>query len=517
MKDTRDAESGRSMTTNEVDFREVQGILRFGYGRLREAVFLLLNIRDLDAARQWLASAPISDAVACETAPLTALQVAFTSQGLLRLGISEEVWGGFSIEFRAGMSAEPGRSRLLGDLGANAPEHWAWGGPGREPHMMIMLYAQPGHLNEWIKTTQGEQWENAFEVLASLSTSDMGGKEPFGFSDGLSQPTVDWESAKHPSTIETEYSNVCCLGEFVLGYPNEYGRYTDRPILKENSPGSELLPPAVDATGMRDLGKDGSYLVVRTLEQDVPGFWRFAQESAGIDASARDAFASAMVGRTRDGMPLVGTRPEPIPGVAADASAQNQFTFDEDPKGVRCPFGSHVRRANPRNADLPTPPAHGLEKALQYVGLGKRTLQSDAKASVRFHRILRRGREFGTPISVEDALKSRDDNSSRGLHFMCLVANISRQFEFLQGAWMMSSKFDAMTDESDPLLGNRESVAGAVTDIFCRPQDSGICRSVRGLPRFTTVRGGGYFFLPSLSAIRYLASQRVADSTSEPS
>jgi deferrochelatase/peroxidase EfeB len=216
-------------------------------------------------------------------------------------------------------------------------------------------------------------------------------------------------------------------------------------------------------------------------------------------------------------MPLAKTRPEPIAGVAVSAATQNQFTFDEDPNGTRCPFGAHIRRANPRNADLPTPAAHGLEKALQYVGLGKRTLRSDAKASVRFHRILRRGREFGSPISVEDAINNKDNSSSRGIHFMCLVANISRQFEFLQSAWMMSSKFDAMTDESDPLLGNREPVAGAVTDIFCRPQESGICQSVTGLPRFTTVKGGGYFFLPSFSAIRYLASLRVADHTSEPS
>ena len=504
------------MTKREVDFREVQGILRFGYGRLTEAVFLLLNIRDVDAARQWLASAPISDAVARETAPLTALQVAFTSQGLLRLGLSKEVWSGFSIEFRAGMSAEAGRSRLLGDLDVSAPQNWAWGGPGREPHMMIMLYAQPGHLNEWLRTTEGEHWGNAFEVLSSLSTSDMGGKEPFGFADGLSQPTLDWENAKQPSTIETEYSNDCCLGEFVLGYPNEYGGYTDRPILKEDSPGSRLLPPALDAGGMRDFGRNGSYLVARTLEQDVPGFWNFAQRIANNDADARDALASAMVGRTRDGIPLANMRSEPIPGVEAATATQNQFTFDEDPDGARCPFGAHIRRANPRNADLPTPPAHGLEKALQYIGLGKRALRSDAKASVRFHRILRRGREYGTSISVDDAINGVD-SSSRGLHFMCLVANISRQFEFLQSAWMMSSKFDAMTDESDPLLGNRQPVAGAVTDAFCRPQNSGICQSVTGLPRFITVRGGGYFFLPSFSAIRYLASLTVDGSTSEPS
>ena len=504
------------MIKHQVDFRDVQGILRFGYGRLTEAVFLLLNIRDISAARRWLAAAPISNAVACEAAPLTALQVAFTSQGLLRLGISEEVWSGFSIEFRAGMSAEPGRSRILGDVGANAPRNWTWGGPGQEPHIMIMLYAQPGHLNEWTRVTQGEEWDIAFEALSSLSTSDMGGKEPFGFADGLSQPTLDWDGVKHPSATEAEYSNSSCLGEFVLGYPNEYTRYTDRPMVKENNPGSELLLPAVDAPSMRDLGKNGSYLVVRTLEQDVPGFWRFAQEIAGRDASARDALASAMVGRMRDGTPLAGMRSEPIPGVTSATAAQNLFTFDEDPQGTRCPFGAHIRRANPRNADLPTPAAHGIEKALQYVGLGKRTLQSDAKASVRFHRILRRGREYGTPISPEDAINN-GESSSRGLHFMCLVANISRQFEFLQGAWMMSSKFDAMTDESDPLLGNRQPISGAVTDTFSRPDESGICSRTAGVPRFTTVRGGGYFFLPSLSAIRYLASLRVGSNMSENS
>lgn len=491
-------------TAHEADFRDIQGILRFGYGRLTEAVFLLLNIRDIRAAQQWLASAPISNAVAGVAAPLTALQVAFTSQGLLRLGVSEEIMSGFSIEFRAGMSAEPGRSRLLGDLEASAPQYWTWGGPGREPHMITLLYAQPGHLSQWVKAVQGDLWASAFEVLSSLPTSDMGGKEPFGFADGLSQPTLDWDGIKHPSATEAEYSNVSCLGEFVLGYPNEYGRYTDRPLVKRTSPGGTILPPVLGAADMCDFGKNGSYLVVRTLEQDVPGFWKFAQKNAGPNAGLRDAFAGSMVGRMRDGTPLVGMQPEPIPGIVPAAAAQNQFTFDEDPKGTRCPFGAHIRRANPRNADLPTPPAHGLEKVLQFVGLGKRTLQSDAKASARFHRILRRGREYGTPISPEDAISHGDDGSSRGLHFICLAANISRQFEFLQGAWMMNSKFDAMTDESDPLLGNRQTISGAVTDTFSRPQDSGICDRVTDLPRFITVKGGAYFFLPSLSAIRYL-------------
>jgi deferrochelatase/peroxidase EfeB len=503
--------TGQSTSATTVDFREIQGIVRFGYGRLTEAVFLLLNIRDIAAAKKWLASAPVSNAVALEAAPVTALQVAFTSHGLQQLGVPEELWNGFSIEFRAGISAEPGRSRLLGDVADNAPQSWAWGGPGYEPHMIAMVYAQPGHLDAWMTSVQGELWESAFATLASLPTSDMGGREPFGFADGVSQPTLDWDGLKQPRTTETTYSNVSCLGEFLLGYPNEYARYTERPLLEDSAPGSSLLPPAFDATGTRDFGKNGSYLVVRTLEQDVPGFWKFAQKTVQGDAAALDAFASAMVGRTCDGTPLAEIQANSIPGVPASEATRNQFTFDKDPQATRCPFGAHIRRANPRNADLPTPPAHGLQKILQFFGLGDHTLQSDAKAATRFHRILRRGREYGAPLSIEDALRDQQDTGPRGIHFMCLVANISRQFEFLQGAWMMNSKFDAMTDESDPLLGNRQPVSAAVTDTFSRPHASGICHRVADVPPFVTVKGGAYFFLPSISAIRYLASLKTVN------
>ena len=506
--------TGQSTNTT-VDFRDIQGIVRFGYGRLTEAVFLLLKIRNTAAAKRWLASAPVSNAVALEAAPLTALQVAFTSNGLQRLKIPEELWNGFSIEFRAGISAGPGRSRLLGDVANNAPQYWTWGSPGHEPHMIAMVYAQPGHLHEWMTTLQGELWKSAFETLTSLQTSDMGGAEPFGFTDGLSQPTLDWDGLKRPSTTETAYSNTCCLGEFLLGYPNEYARYTERPLLSDSAPGSSILPPAFEIAGTRDFGKNGSYLVVRTLEQDVSGFWKFAQKAAEGDPVERDAFASAMVGRMRDGTPLAEIQAEPIPGVSTTEAAQNQFTFDNDPQGTLCPFGAHIRRANPRNADLPTPPAHGLQKLLQFFGLGDHTLQSDAKAATRFHRILRRGREYGTPLSLEDAIHDKQDSGQCGIHFMCLAANISRQFEFLQSAWMMNSKFDAMTDESDPLLGNRQPVSAANTDTFSRPHSSGICQRVAGVPPFVTVKGGAYFFLPSISAIRYLASLATTDDTSQ--
>jgi deferrochelatase/peroxidase EfeB len=128
-------------------------------------------------------------------------------------------------------------------------------------------------------------------------------------------------------------------------------------------------------------------------------------------------------------------------------------------------------------------------------------------SSVRFHRILRRGRKYGPPLSPEEALGTASPGEAElGLYFICLNANISRQFEFIQNAWIANTKFSAMTAESDPLLGNREPIPGCpVTSDFNMPRESGLRRRIQGLPRFVTVRGGAYFFLPGLRALRYIA------------
>ena len=493
------------MNSSTVDFRAVQGIVRFGYRRLTEASFLLLRIEDANAARAWLGGAPVSDAVARDAAPLTALQIGFTRQGLQALGLRQDVLSGFSLEFLGGLAEDAGRSRLLGDLGANEPAHWDWGYADETPHLLLMLYAQPGHLDGWMRAVQGAQWERAFRVIACLTTSDLHGFEPFGFMDSLSQPAVDWNAQERTVSEQLTYTNVISLGEVLLGYPNEYGRYTDRPFVSASDPLSAVLPEVDGRPDLRDLGRDGCYLVLRTLEQDVRGFWQFVNAAESGEAEARDALAAAMVGRRRDGTPLVPLQENPIAGVDAIDAAQNQFTFDSDPQGLRCPFGAHIRRTNPRNADLPTPAVYGFEKALRVVGLGRQNLYSDAKASVRFHRIVRRGREYGSALSVEQALASGGEDGPHGIHFVALMANIARQFEFLQSAWMMNSKFNAMTDENDPLLGNREPVAGAITDTFSRPRANRPRDRVCALPQFIRVRGGAYFFLPSLPALRYLS------------
>jgi deferrochelatase/peroxidase EfeB len=213
---------------------------------------------------------------------------------------------------------------------------------------------------------------------------------------------------------------------------------------------------------------------------------------------------------------------------------------------LACPLGAHIRRANPRTGDAPGGRRGVIDNLLVTLGLTTRRtprkpvastlpwplnttiwpfvrLQDDAVASARFHRILRRGREYGHELVLRGehrgervlrtALDPATDDPKTGIHFLCLNANIARQFEFVQGAWMASAKFAALSGEQDPLLGNRKefptSPIAAVpqkTDGFSRPGAPPNCKYSSGLPQFVTVRGGAYFFLPGLAALKWIAS-----------
>jgi len=92
------------------------------------------------------------------------------------------------------------------------------------------------------------------------------------------------------------------------------------------------------------------------------------------------------------------------------------------------------------------------------------------------------------------------------LQFVAINANLQRQFEFVQNAWLMRTKFDGLTEESDPLMGNRAPVAGCpFTDTFSIPQSDGVRQRLMGVPQFIAVRGGAYFFMPGIRALRYLS------------
>ena len=490
---------------NPVDFSDVQGLVRFGYGSLTEAAFLLLRIRDAAAASAWLSSAPVTNAVQLDKAPPTALHVALTRPGLEVLRVAPDVLAGFADEFNSGMCGEENRSRRLGDVGANAPEHWGWGTGDKTPHVLLMLYARKGQLASFANTIKDSAWQAAFELIAELPTSDLQGVEPFGFTDGVSQPTLDWQQIRS-ATDQLAYTNLSCLGEFLLGYQNEYGRYTDRPLVAADASNS-TLPEAPDAPGMRDLGRNGTYLVLRQLQQDVRGFWQFVDRHANGDPQERERLSWRMVGRTRKGDPLEDISQQPITGVS-NGTPSNQFTYDADAAGTLCPFGAHIRRANPRNSDFPTGTGGIVSQLLHNLGFTKAGLREDIMSSTRFHRLLRRGREYGPGLSPEQALQaSYPDREEHGIQFVCLNANISRQFEFVQGAWLMNSKFDGMTGESDPLLGNRQPIPGCpATGSFLIPQPQGLARRVDDVPQFITVRGGAYFFLPGIRALKFLCS-----------
>jgi deferrochelatase/peroxidase EfeB len=498
------------MTPVQVDFGDVQGVVRFGYKRLTEATYALVRVKSVSAAKAWLRTAPVTNASVKEPPPSSALQIAFTASGLETLGMPASVIAAFSPEFIGGMT-EPSRSRRLGDIGADDPSQWEWGDQARVPHLLMMFFAQPGGLDACVQAVTGSAWNEAFEVLRWLKTADLDGVEPFGFADGLSQPAIDWSQERVLSAAVIDYTIVSALGEFLLGYRNEYGKYTDRPVIDPDAASADL-PAAEDAPGKKDVGRNGTYLVVRQLRQDVRGFWQFIRQQAGADPVQADRLASLFVGRTPAGEPLVPIQDRPIPGIGSrpEEIRRNQFTFDGDPSGARCPFGAHVRRANPRNTDYPGRP-EGLGRLIADLGLGANPFRDDLMSSVRFHRILRRGREYGPGLSRHQAwAPAPPEDSERGLHFICVNANISRQFEFLQNAWMVNSKFSGLTGESDPLVGTRAPIPGCpVTGDFTIQQDGGPPTRVSGLPQFVTVRGGAYFFLPGIRALRYIAGERA--------
>ena len=489
---------------SDVDYA---GLVRFGYGHLTSASYALVRVKNAAAAKAWLRSAPVTTSIALKPPPQNALNIAFTAPGLRALGISESIIAGFSHEFRGGM-AEENRVRQLGDVGTNAPSNWAWGGYGREPHAAVMFFGKPTQFESFVQSAKGDAWSDAFDELKWLGTSDLNETEPFGFADGISQPQIDWERQRRTPCTQLEYTNLTALGEFLLGYHNEYGKITERPVL-ETEPASAELLEAIDAPGKKDLGRNGTYLVMRQLEQDVRKFWQFLYEQAGGNPAEAAQLGAKMVGRTQAGDPLVATQTQAISGIDADKSRKNEFTYEGDASGARCPFGAHIRRTNPRNSDFPGKPGNLWEKLVIMLGFGPRGFYDDLISSVRFHRILRRGREYGSELSPEEALQPRPPaEDPRGLHFVCLNANISRQFEFLQNAWIANTKFAGLTGESDPLLGTGESLLGCpVTNDFTIPAEAGLRRRISGLPQFVTVRGGAYFFLPSLRALRYFSGR----------
>ena len=455
-----------------LELQDIQGIVLEGYGKLRHAAFILLAIDDPKRAGAWLAS--LSLRTAADKGVATSTNVALTCAGLDKLGLEPPMLARFPSEFRDGMVSEF-RRRIVGDIEDSSPENWHWGASHNPTvHVLLMLYAADDTGLKTLLQRAEEGWtQGGLSEVKRLDTNWLPDfKEHFGFRDGISGVSIAGYD-NDPRAVPA--------GEFLLGYPNVYGKYTRSPVIDAALDTKNVLARTEQGA---DLGRNGSYLVFRQLEQDVFKFWEWIDGQAHGDAARRSWIASKMVGRWPGGAPLTED---------PNAEPTNNFYYaEQDPHGQRCPLGSHVRRMNPRDA---------LGTAFK---AGDETLANA-------HRLIRRGRAYGkelaTDMRPESFLAKGPDGAERGLHFICLNANIERQFEFVQQTWANSAKFSGLRNDPDPLIGARALPSSAFT-----VQEPGIRHRYTGMPSFVKARGGASFFLPSVRAVKYLGSRAAGSS-----
>lgn len=475
--------------------------------------------------------------------------VAFSAVGLRKLGLADPTrrdgLGTFPNTFNLGMA---NRGRSLGDFGPAASTQWRWadtadlspGDDDRRPaavDAVLLIYGDSAAtcdqvlekhvellgrdaLVQVIPTAPPSERlaydENGGAVIrandnghagpgaaaqqaGAASKTDRVDYEHFGFHDGISQPVIRGtqrfsKGARRRDIVEP--------GEFILGYRNNQGYYPPTATVRAESDSKRHLPivladipsrfPSFEGgnAAARDFGRNGSFLVIRQLAQDVEGFRDFVEDKArqlrddyqglpeavGAPITAQ-WIAAKMMGRWPDGTPLIDR-----PGAGrqeyrrGNEQHDNDFTFGaDDPQGLRCPFGAHIRRANPRDSMQPDDPAQ--------LSITNR------------HRILRRGRTY-------EYRPEQGGKVEKGLVFACLCADLDRQYEFVQQTWIQSPSFHGLRDEPDPMIAWSDPDSNEPRT-FTIPTPVGPVR-LRDMKNFVTVRAGGYFFLPSRSAIRHL-------------
>jgi len=457
---------------------DIQGLVLSGYAKAPRARCFLIRFAG-DGAKPWLGRIlpRVTTGTRRERGAKAQLNVALSATGLRALGLPESSLVTFPREFVQGM-ADPERSLVLGDVGSQAPERWEFGGTERtRVDAVLLTYATDDAELDELSAELEEDFERfGLEVSEEDSYLPVDRREHFGFRDGISNVRL---AGGFRLRNENPFDLRVPPGEFVLGYLNAYGRFPESPRGPVRQ-GTRRMPRLTDARRAMDLGENGSFLVLRKLAQDVSGFRGYvAREGSTVfpqDPRGAERFASLLVGRTPDGVPLAR---DPLLG--RGTSDLNRFGYREgDELTTRCPFGAHVRRANPRDG-LGDDPAESLRH-------------------VRGHRLIRRGRLYGPPLAPGAA----DDRQARGILFLALCANLRRQFEFVQETWLNGAKFSGLTHERDPLVGSGRPLESSDGRETFSLQGEGMRRSC-SLERFVTMRGGAYLFLPGLRGLSYLA------------
>lgn len=466
----------------QLELSEIQAFLVRDYKQLPYSKYFFLQITDAGKAKEFIKETAGKITTVNNEIKDSCLNIGFTNLGLSTLGLSEKNVQTFSREFREGM-VTPHRQRLLGDQENNDPKTWNWGGPNNEAiHLVLMMFFEIGE--QLISATQNfekELDENGLkEILVIDAPAFPEGKEHFGFRESISQPAIIGSGV-----VGIKNDNIKA-GEFVMGYKNEYDVYPDSPLLKEKQGNENLLSEDAAGTDFKDLGLNGTYFVLRQLKEDVNGFWNFLNEKTkNVDGSLNPEestkIAAKMMGRWPGGAPLVKF-PDKDPGILSD---DNDFNYIETDKlGMKCPFGSHIRRTNPRDNFEETGPAESLKLT-------------------RKHRIMRRVRSYGENFTA--TATNHSPGSEVGILFGCFVADISRQFEFIQYTWANYPKFKQLYSDPDPFIGVKENPGEGIEQQFTIPEKTAN-KYITGLKSFVTVKGGAYFFFPSVKVVQFLST-----------
>lgn len=427
---------------------------------------LLASLTDGDEA-----SCPqVSTAEVWESKPEYCLNVGFTSTGLTACGVPAAMVSAFPEAFQTGSA---GRSSLpptgpgdvgLGDTGTSAPDRWILGGTqSGTVHMLVSLATATTEALE-ARSTQLRARLAAGEVVEVShhdATALPAGAVHFGYRDGISQPWIDGTPGRRLPDLQPTVPT----GDFLLGrdYRNQYhGNFLG------------AIPPV--------LGDNGTYSAFRILGQDVAGFEAFLARTAARWNLDPELVAAKLLGRWRNGVPLVLSpdTSHPAPPVSEERINEYDYAPDsdhpahfDDAIGLRCPIGAHMRRLNPRGALVMGRP--------------------------HSRRIVRRGMPYGPAFDPSRP----DDGTGRGLigHFIC--GDLESQFEFIHRVWANQDlATSGLRGSRDPFLGAQPESGGR---FVMRTSDNRDPVVLDDLPRLVQTLGSLYCFLPGLGALRYLA------------
>jgi Dyp-type peroxidase family len=377
----------------------------------------------------------------------------FPDPGFCSFSISKKGYGALRIE--DGLTDNSFKKGLGNGTVQQDPPKQQWEESYKnEIHALIILgNANEGGVNDLDKMVQSIKASLPATVRVVAEENGKGlpdEKEHFGFADGISQPRFFTEDLDKESA--TNWDPFASLDLALVRDP--LGR-----AFIGGFTGAGDIPANDDDSGQHSYG---SFLVYRKLEQDVAGWNAAVVKGAAQIGIAPHLFAAYAVGRFQDGTPVVN-HGAPAPTVPFE----NDFNYSGDQNGLKCPFHAHIRKSNPRGDS---------------VKLGA-TLEEEKQ-----HRISRRG----IPYTINER--------ERGLLFMCYQSSIVNQFEFMQNAWVDNPNFVNPNTGEDSTIGQ-----GTTTNKDWPVNHGGPTTKKTTFAHFVTLRGGEYFFTPSISALRNLS------------